>query len=101
MKYSIETNDDGVTVELAGKMGFEDNADFRSMMSDLTQKSGKKDITFDLQDLDAIDSAGLGMLLLAADMASNDGWKMKISGAHGDVEKMIKLTHVDRVVEII
>ena len=100
MDYQKNMSEDGLQISLSGKLGFDDSSVFRQLITELSEDKANKTIVFDLSELESIDSAGLGMLLLAADTSSNEGWSMKISGASNSVRKMIELTHVDQVVDV-
>lgn len=100
MDYNTQQDGADYKVNVNGRLSFDDNATFRKLLSDVGQ-SGSKNVVFDLSQLVAIDSAGLGMLLMAADTSSTEGWKMSIAGATGEVLKMLELTHVNRVVTMV
>ncbi len=47
---------------------------------------------FDISGVGMVDSAGLGMFLIAKEHADKAGWKLSVSGAQGHVASMLKLT---------
>ena len=57
-------------------------------------------ITLDLGQTKMIDSAGIGMLLLANDKAVKESKKMSLTGVNGHVAKVIELSKVDQIIPI-
>lgn len=47
-----------------------------------------------------IDSAGIGMLLLANDRAKKAGKEVRLTGASGHVLKVIQLSKVDEIIPV-
>lgn len=50
---------------------------------------------FDFTGLDFMDSAGLGMLLIARDTAQQMGAELELCGVRGDVERLFRITKLD------
>lgn len=91
MEYRIEKNDSGTTVVFTGDITFSENVSFRQILKELAE-SDVDTCTFDLTDVGMVDSAGLGMFLIAKEQADTAGWKLSVSGAQGHVASMLKLT---------
>ena len=62
-------------------------------------ESGAKKLVVDVTPLTAIDSAGVGTLLMIAGEMEKAGGAMKIAGAGGLVQRTFEIVHMDRVVE--
>jgi anti-sigma B factor antagonist len=60
--------------------------------------AGVKKIIFDLSNLDAIDSTGVGILVMCQAKMQRAGGMLCIAGPQGIVEQTLMLTHVDRLV---
>ena len=91
MDYQIENNNGKVTVTLIGDITFSDNVAFRQMLKELSLETIETG-AFELSKVDMVDSAALGMFLIAKEQANNAGWKMCLVGAQGHVLNMLKLT---------
>ncbi len=63
--------------------------------------TGTKMIQLDLTSVEYIDSAGLGMFLVAHERASEEGWKFAISNPREKVKKMFQLAKLETIVNII
>lgn len=90
MDFRIERSDSDVLVTLDGRLTFGENAAFRRMIEALGHDTDRK-VVFDLGGMDHIDSAGLGMLMVAREAVVNGGGTAGIANAHGQVERMLAL----------
>jgi len=64
-------------------------------------ESEQKEWCLDVSDFEYIDSAGLGMLIELNETAQKHGISLSISGANELVMRMLKLTKLDVLFEII
>ena len=55
---------------------------------------------FDLTSLSSIDSAGLGMFMVAHNEGAANGWSLVLRGANGHVEALLKLGKFDRILTL-
>jgi anti-anti-sigma regulatory factor len=73
MEFSREVAEDGTVMLLRGAFTFKDHHSFRALLDQLkTSPSGRR--VLDLSHLEFLDSAALGMLLIADDEAKSGGW---------------------------
>jgi anti-anti-sigma factor len=99
MRISTETSGSTFTVKLADRMAFADHGVFRTLL-DQIRKSGCKEAVFDLTDLVSIDSAGLGMFMIALEAADKDGWVMSILQPQGHVRQLLQLAKIDKMIKV-
>jgi anti-anti-sigma factor len=81
-------------VGLSGKFTFSDHPAF----CEILQRIGEEDVrevTFDMVHVEFIDSAGLGMLLLALDAVEKTQKNLVIRGARNQVKKMFDLAQFE------
>ncbi len=76
-----------------------DHQAFREILSKI-QKNGKKEIVLDLSNLTWIDSAGLGMFLLAKEAADRAGLELVMRSPKGHVRELVELGQFDRMIRI-
>jgi len=95
---NIENNDYKVT--LSGKFTFSDNASFRTILEKFSN-SAAGNIYFFIGGVDFVDSAALGMFLLARDEAAKYKKNLVIKDATGQVKKMFELAHFDKLFSLI
>lgn len=91
MEYRIERSGTSVKVVFTGDVTFSENAVFRQMLKDVDAEAPTA-CTFDITSVDMVDSAGLGMFLIAKDGADKANRSLKVTGAKGHVASMLKLT---------
>ncbi len=90
---------DVVVLELRGRllMG-NDSRQVEWSINDLL-KNGVKKVVLDLRELDAIDSTGVGILVMCNAKLQKSGGMMRIVSSDGIVESTLQMTHVDRIVK--
>lgn len=62
-------------------------------------KNGVRKVVMDLRELDAIDSTGVGILVMCNAKLQKAGGMMRIVSSDGIVESTLQMTHVDRIVK--
>lgn len=90
MHTRFATRDDVATIALSGRLTFTENAAFRRVVEGLAQQPCR-DVVVDLSALDFLDSAGMGMLLVVRDLVAERGGRATLSGAAGQVARMLRL----------
>jgi|UniRef100_Q07SD2 anti-anti-sigma factor len=89
MQYELKDND--ATVALSGDLTFTDHVAFREIADRLARCSART-VTIEVSNLKFIDSAGLGMLLIAREEAVKSNRTLVLRGAQGQVNRMFELT---------
>lgn len=59
--------------------------------------AGVKKVIFDLEQLDGIDSTGVGIIVVCHAKMHRAGGHLRIAGAQGIVLEALQMTHVDRL----
>jgi len=99
MIYKIIATGRKAEIEFKGRLTFSDYNQFRQI-TDIIGESPNQVCIFDLSELDFIDSAGLGMLLLARDKIQECRGKITLLTVSGQVKKMIELGRFDALFTI-
>ena len=76
-------------------MSYDDHNVFRGVL-DAIDKSERKLLTLDITGLESIDSAGIGMLVIAHDRAVDRGIILIILNPKGIVRKLLELSRLDK-----
>lgn len=92
MNYTCKTVGDAVVVDIKGRLTFADYSQFREL-TELFTENKSRECQLNLGDLEFIDSAGLGMLLIARDKMRMQDGEVTLKGAQGQVKKMLDLGH--------
>lgn len=100
MDYSFAPKDTFMKCLMTGEFTFNDHPTFRTMIDEAV-KTGTKMVQLDLSAVEYVDSAGLGMFLVAHERASEEGWKFEISNPREKVKQMFRLVKLESIVNII
>ena len=60
----------------------------------------KKKIILDLAGITMLDSTGVGILVLSQAKVKKEGGELRIAGAQGVVDEILKMTSVDKLVKV-
>jgi anti-anti-sigma factor len=88
MNYTVTRSDRTTIVALAGSLGFNDHPAFRHVIGTMLEPPG--DVVFELSELEKIDAAGLGLLMIACDEVGRTGGKMVMRGARDHVDRVLR-----------
>lgn len=93
------TSGEAAVVKILGRFTFEMHKDFRASFD--LQLAGKNDtITIDFDAVDYIDSAALGMLLLARERASALGKQVELVNCRGPVKAVLDIANFQKLFKI-
>ncbi|MFM9891034.1 MAG: STAS domain-containing protein [Rickettsiales bacterium] len=92
MNITVHTHSGHYTVTLGGQFTFTDHPAFREVL-DSIDRADVTCVTMDLSRVEFVDSAALGMLLLANDAAKKTSKKLVIRGTQGQVKKMFDMAN--------
>jgi anti-anti-sigma factor len=100
MLYKIITTGQKAEIEFNGRLTYSDYSLFKQI-TDIIGESTNQECIFNLSALEFIDSAGLGMLLLARDKIQECRGNITLLNPSGQVKKMIELGRFDALFKII
>lgn len=102
MQYTIDKNNSRVVIRLEGRLTFQENKPFHGLVREVFPEEGSdgNDFVFDLSGVDFIDSAGIGMLLIAKDRADKLGASVTLANAPEAARRIIDVARLDKVFNI-
>ncbi|ACT59845.1 STAS domain-containing protein [Hirschia baltica] len=100
MKYRFDERGDTLYVNVSDVLTFEDHEVFNPVIQEI-EDGPAANVVVDLQELKTVDSAGIGLLLLANDRAKKKGKSFKISNLQGHVAVVAELFKFDQLVDVI
>lgn len=100
MANDVNVHGDHVEVKLSGELTFSSYRQFQEILKSATS-AGKKSCVIDLSSVDAIDSAGIGMLLFANDETKQTNMSLSLRGPRGSVKTVLEHTRIDEVIPIV
>ena len=92
MEAAIEKTDTEFKVKILGSFTFRDKREMFLITKQIEVTSAPRAVVFDLSGCDFIDSAALGMLILAAKAARTRKASFAITGAVGVVRELLMIT---------
>lgn len=97
----LKSLDSGTSiVMLRGHFTVSDNQRFRALIAEFGNK-GVNSIIFDFANVEFIDSAALGMLLLGLDESRRSGKRMVLRHPQGQVKKIFDVSRFKEIFEIV
>ena len=100
MKYRLQTASDSFEAVLSEKITFSDLEGFREIIRKMQEASAPENV-MDLSGVEFIDSAGLGMLLLAKDEVGKISSRLVLKEPQGQVKRMFDVAQFDKMFDIV
>ena len=97
MEYSISEPGNEAIVNLSGTLTFDDHETARNLMRTLI-KGEASSIVYDMSCISAVDSSGIGLLLMANDRLSKASKTLTIRGASGAAARALELAKVGELI---
>lgn len=91
MNYTIQPEDNNLTVYLSGRLTFSESQNFKALMEKVKTFKGQKCI-FNLSDLEFIDSAGLGMFMMLKGISDSCPFNVTMTEANGQVKRLLEIS---------
>lgn len=99
MDYTINSNENGSSVQMSGQFTFADTQNFKPII-ELVIGDKVQTMSLDFSDVTFIDSAGMGMLLLLRDECQNRNIPISIHSPQGQVAKIFQISRFDALFSI-
>lgn len=99
MTYTSQQIGSTLHITMSGRLTFSDNASFQTITS-MSQSGSVNRIDLHLEELEYIDSSGIGMLLVLKEKCDEIGASMALSRPQGQVAKILRVACIDRVIPV-
>jgi anti-anti-sigma factor len=99
MDYAIDIKEQEALVRMSGRLTFNDHAKLRALIKEMSQNAVKRQI-LDLASLEFVDSAGIGMLLIAREELSNLDKQFILRKAGGQVKRVLTVAQLGKLITI-
>ncbi|HWJ20126.1 MAG TPA: STAS domain-containing protein [Geobacterales bacterium] len=99
MRLETYKSNNKFEAEISDKLTSSDLSNFRELLSAIKQSTCKV-IVLDLSNLDWIDSAGLGMLILAKELAEKEELELVLRSPRGHVKSLLELGRFEKIFSI-
>ena len=91
---------DIMVIELAGKICMGNSAKELEWAVAELQKENEKKVVFDLTGVTMMDSTGIGIVAMCSGKMKKTGGELRVAGAQGVVEEVLKMTHMESIVSM-
>ncbi len=95
-----KTRSGAVTVVIAGELDHFAAPQIRRMLDELLMDPGVTHLTLDLENLTFMDSSGIGVLLGRLKLLSSRGGTLSVKNMQPQVEKLFRLSGLNRVIRV-
>ena len=99
MKSTTSTTNSELNIALSERLTFEDHDAFREILNSI-KNAEQTHCSLNLSELKAIDSAGLGMLMIAFETAEKNNVKFSLVSPNGQVKRLLEISEFDKVMTI-
>jgi anti-anti-sigma factor len=99
MEYTVEESGTIFAARLKGELSFVDHQRFRDLL-DKMKDSKRTVVVLNVHGVSSIDSAGIGMLLIAAEQAAASSQSFSVDKPCGQVEKMLDISNLEKIFSI-
>ena len=91
MEYLKTIDGDVCNITMQGKFTFADHGNFKDVIG-AAKEEGVRQVSIDLSQVDFVDSAALGMLLLVRDEVKKGEKSLVLKSPQGQVKKMFEIS---------
>lgn len=99
-KANITDENDKLVLDLSGDLDVYSEEEFKSLIEDEIE-TVNKDILIDIENLDYLDSTGLGMFMRIYKINEERGKKVKIINPKENILKLFKITDLTEIFEMV
>ncbi|WP_243342229.1 STAS domain-containing protein [Anaerococcus sp. AGMB09787] len=97
---NLENNQEQILIRLKGDLDVYSEEDFRDFIENNISPENK-DIVIDIEDLDYLDSTGLGMFMKIYNDNKEKGKKVKIINPKDNIKKLFEITDLTEIFEMV
>lgn len=97
MDYSVRNSSEETTIMVRGKITFQDHGSFNEVVDLLKRQSPGGKFAFDLENVDFIDSAAMGMFVIASDAAKKGDVRVVLRKPGDRVRRVMELANFERL----
>jgi HptB-dependent secretion and biofilm anti anti-sigma factor len=99
MDFTQDPTPDGVVISIRGNFTFKDHYGFRAVLDALAASSGSRK-TLDLSKVEFLDSAALGMLMIAEEEIARTNGTLTLRNPSAPITRLFELAAMDTIFKI-
>jgi anti-sigma B factor antagonist len=91
---------DVIVLQLAGRITIGNDAQHLEWMGTALVRDKEKKVILDLSNVSRVDSTGIGIIMMVCGLVKQSGGELRIAGAKGLVNDLLKLTNVHQMIAV-
>ena len=91
---------DVIVLELTGRITLGNDAQHLEWMGTALVRDKEKKVVLDLTNVSRVDSTGVGIIMMVCGLLKQSGGELRLAGAKGLVEDVLKLTNVHNMIAV-
>ena len=99
MDYAVEIRDHEAQGRVTGRLTFNDHSKLRALIKEMLNNGAKRQV-LDLSSLEFVDSAGIGMLLIAREELAGQDKQFVLRKAGGQVKRVLTVAQLGKLITI-
>lgn len=99
MQFKASRSERDLTITCEGRFTFDDHRDFKTIIDDL-QDNPPAQLVFNVANVEFMDSAAMGMLLIANDACKKSQTIITLRGATGQVGRMVRIAKFSEIMSL-
>jgi anti-anti-sigma factor len=99
MGITFEEKETEIYLDISERLSFQMHPEFNDCMDLVNEK--QKNLVINLENLDMIDSAGIGMLFLAQKITDTINRTLIVKNPTGQVKRIFEVTNLDSQIKIV
>ena len=100
MEHSVRREGTTAIISLKGRLTFKYHKEYQKLLDDIMVDQNAKRLEFDLNEVEFMDSAGLGVLLIARQRADKLNAEIVLKRPSTDLKRILTVAQFDRMFTI-
>jgi HptB-dependent secretion and biofilm anti anti-sigma factor len=101
MTYAVHNENNATIIQLHGKFTFESHKDFRLAADQALARQETRCLILDMREVEYLDSAALGMLLLLKEKAESAAKTIQIKNPQGIAQQVLEVANFHKLFTIL
>jgi stage II sporulation protein AA (anti-sigma F factor antagonist) len=100
MDKQLKEVDGVIIVKLTGQVRISTQNEFKDILDNLVMESGEKNVVINMEDIEFMNSVGLGIIIDTCKKFKEKNGKMVLSNLVPDILNLFEVTELDKFIEI-
>lgn len=100
LQLILDTIDENLIVKFKGELDHHSSEASREKIDEWYYDKLKKNIVFDLRELNFMDSSGIGLLMARYKMCSENGGKVLIVNDNQNIQRILRMSGILKIIDV-